>query len=128
MNESLFLAGIFGPFYLAMGLSFLMYTKTWEKVIKEFGSNHLSGTIWAMFEIIIGLTIIQLHNLWVWDAYINITATGWGMLAEGLFFLLIPGKNIKKMLKKYNRVGYFKFGGAVIILAGAYLSHLAYLN
>lgn len=125
--NSIFFAGIVGPVYLALGLSALFYIKEWEKLVKDWEKNHYNLFFWAITELILGLILIQKHNIWGKGPFIIITLTGWGMLLESLTYLILPGKVIKSWFKTFNNPGFFRLFGILFIIVGGYLSYLAYL-
>ena len=128
MSESIFLGSIIGPLYLILGLSVLLYTKQWVKVMKHFETEHFGMLALMLFNIIFGLMIIQKHNLWEWSPYLVITLTGWGAFLKGAFYLLAPESMIKSTFRwalKYGK--YMKIDGVLATGLGAWLSYLVYM-
>lgn len=127
-NESLMLALYVGPIYLVFGLSVLLYAKQWTKVIAEYTKNHFVLMTQMMIALLLGLIIVNLHNVWVWDLSLIITLTGWGALLKGVFYFLAPESWIKTVLKcpLYKSTGFMYFWGLVLLVVGALLSYNAY--
>jgi len=127
-NEALILAAYIGPFYLVFGLSMLLYAKQWIKVVTEFAKNHFLMLTQMWIALLIGLIIVNMHNVWALDLSLIITLTGWGALLKGIFYLLAPGSIIKKLLKCkcYKSEGFMLVSGVVMVVLGALLTYNAY--
>ncbi len=129
MSNSLLLASIVGPFYLVFGLSMLLYVKQWQKMMKEFASNHFLMLPTMFISLIVGLIMINIHNIWEWDLYLIITINGWASLVKGVFYLLAPSAMIKGLLKCkcYQSDGFLYFTAFLMSILGVLLSYYAYL-
>lgn len=127
-NEALILAAYIGPFYLVFGLSILLYAKQWIKVVAEFTKNHFVMLTQMMFAFLIGLIIVNMHNVWAWNLSLVITITGWGALLKGVFYLLAPADWIKGILKCkcYKSEGWMYAWGVLLVVLGVLLTYNAY--
>jgi len=127
MSDQMLLGAIVGPMYLVLGLSLLLYAGVWKKIADEWGKNHLPMMTMMAFNMIFGLVIINLHNVWEWSPYVIITVTGWGAFLKAVVYFLVPGDSLKKMLKMLNCNCYFQVSGGIVAILGAWLSYLVYL-
>ncbi len=127
MDNTLFLGAIVGPYLLIMGLSFLLYANTWVKVAKEIEKNHLVVVIGMALALLLGLAIIQMHNIWEWSLWVVITLFGWIAFLKGVFYFLAPGEWIRGMIKMCAKPALFYIGGIVLAVFGAWMSYLIYL-
>jgi hypothetical protein len=127
MSDQMLLGAIIGPMYLVLGLSILIYSGVWKKIAEDWSKNHLSMLALQFFNLVFGLLIINLHNVWEWSPYVIITITGWGAFLKAVFYFLTPGAQIKAMIKMMNCKCYYQVSGAIISLLGAWLSYLVYL-
>lgn len=127
MSDQMFLAAIIGPMFLVLGLSLLLYSGVWRKIVDEWGKDHLSMMTMMSFSLIFGLVIINMHNVWEWSPYVIITIAGWGAFLKAIVYFLVPGDQLKKMISLMNCKCYFQVSGAIIALLGAWLSYLVYL-
>ncbi len=121
------IASIMGPALLIFGLSALLYTKVWVKVVKAFAKNHLNFLPIAFFELVLGLTVVSLHNHWVSSWEVLITVLGWWMIFESSFFMLLPGDSIKKMMKSSANKSVLMFAGLLLVAIGGFLSYQAFM-
>ena len=128
MQNALALAAIIGPYFLIVGLSLLLYTGQWKKVMDGFEKNHFIMLPMAIFAMIFGLVIINIYNIWEWNLYVVITLTGWLAFLKGAFYLLAPGSWIKASLKckLVRSEGFLYFWGALAVVIGVLLTYNAY--
>ena len=127
MDYANFLGSIIGPFYLVMGLSILLYTKEWLKLVKEWEKNHFSMVIGMIFSLIFGLIIIQMYNVWDLSIWVLITLTGWISVLKALIYFLIPGNYIKTIIKTTNKTSWYYPSGVIMVILGAWMSYLVYI-
>jgi len=128
MNENtMFLASIIGPIYLVLGLSVLIYAKQWKRITAELAKNHFIFLIGGIINLIIGLLIIQTHNIWELNLWVIITLTGWGAFLKGIFFFMAPESWIKTPLKWWSNTNLIRGDGLIITTLGATLSYYVYI-
>lgn len=127
MSDQMFLTAVIGPMYLVLGLSLLFYASVWQKIVDEWGKNHLSMLTLMTFNLIFGLVVIAMHNVWNWSPYVIITITGWGAFLKAVVYFLVPGDQLKAMMRKLTCKCYFQVAGAIAAVVGAWLSYLVFL-
>lgn len=127
MSDQMFLAAIIGPMLLVLGLSILFYSSVWMKIADNFSKDHLAMLPMMIFNLIFGLAVINMHNVWEWSPYVAITITGWGAFLKSVIYFLVPGDNLKNMIKALNCKCYYQTAGAVFAAFGAWLAYLVYL-
>lgn len=127
MSDQMLLGAVVGPMYLVLGLSILLYSGVWQKIASEWEKNHFSMLALMAFNLVFGLFIINMHNVWEWSPYVIITITGWGAFLKAVTYFLLPGDSLKKMIKLMNCKCYYQIAGAIVALLGAWLSYLVYL-
>jgi len=127
MDNTLFLGSIVGPYLLVMGLSFLLYAKTWVKVAKEVEKNHFVVVIGMALALMLGLAMIYMHNIWEWSVWVVITLFGWIAFLKGIFYFLAPGDWIKGLIKMASNPALFYIGGIVFAVVGGWMSYLIYI-
>ena len=127
MENAQLIALILGPLFLVTSLSLLIYPNQWVKVIGQFEKNHLALVSDAFLATVIGLIIVNMYNVWAWNVWVIVTATGWILLAKGVFYLLAPGKWIKSVFKHFKCATCVYFSGLICLVAGAALTYYAYL-
>ena len=129
MSDQMLLGAVIGPMYLVLGLSLLLYSNVWKKITENYGKDHWSMLGIMFFNLIFGLFVINLHNVWEWSPYVIITITGWGAFVKAVIYFLAPGDHLRKMIKAMAHCKcYFQVTGGIIAIVGAWLSYLIYLS
>lgn len=128
METAAALMRIIGPVYLITGLSMVIYTKSWARLLKGFEEDHFGLVIAAWVGIVFGLLTINIYNVWDWSLGLIVTLTGWIMLAKGTFYFLAPGSFIKNLLRFKQNPLFLYVGAAVITVVGGALTAVAYLG
>lgn len=121
MELSIFLAKIFGLWFLIIGIVFLWRRKTLMPVFEDFAGNRALIVVFALLELFAGISLVTSHNVWSNDFRVVLTIIGWWILLEGLVYLFMPSKVVKKMWKKFNKPGWFISGSLIAIVVGVYL-------
>ncbi len=127
MSDQMFLAAVIGPMLLVLGLSILLYSGVWHKIASEWEKNHFAILGMMVFNLVFGLVVINMHNVWEWSPYVVITLVGWGAFLKAVIYFLVPGDNFKALIKMVNCKCYYQTAGAVFGALGAWLSYLVYL-
>jgi len=127
MSDQLFLGAIIGPMYLILGLSILIYPKTWVKLVKQFLEDHFKLFGVMFFSIIFGLVIINSFNVWEWSPWVIITITGWAALIKGAVYFLLPGDVYKSLARLVNKKEILLVDSILITAVGVWLSYLVYI-
>ena len=127
MDNTFFLGAIVGPYLLVIGLSMLLYAKVWVKIMKDMEKNHTAIVIGMALALLVGLTFIQMHNIWEWTIWVVITLFGWIAFLKGVFYFLAPGDWIKGMIKTFATTNWMYICGLVTGILGAWMSYLVYI-
>ena len=127
MEYGHYLASIIGPVLAVMGLSALMYSKVWVKLLKYYTENHFRVFGLAFVELILGLLVVTKYNVWETNVYLIVTIVGWGMILESVMYMLLPGDTLKNMMKKFSTPGAMSFLGLVMLVAGGALCYHVYM-
>lgn len=121
MELSIFLAKVFGAYFLIIGIIFIWRRKSLVPFIEEFAGSRALLIVIAVLELFAGLALSIAHTVWTSDFRFVITLIGWWMIVEGILYLLMPMKRIKKMFKAFNKPGWYISGSLCSIVLGVYL-------
>ena len=123
MQIPIVLASIFGPFLMILGAWVLFYNENMLKIgtsIKNIpAAQHLMG----MFNLIVGLTIINLYNVWDWHLTLLVTLLGWISFARGILIHFLPQVHFKLSMNEPSGV---KVVGIIRLAWGFGLCWLAF--
>ncbi|MBI2634520.1 hypothetical protein HYW82_02525 [Candidatus Peregrinibacteria bacterium] len=121
------IGALFGPIYLVLGLSLLIYAGPWKNLIGGWRKDHL-GLFTLMFvDLILGLFLITQHNVWAWNGWVFITLAGWCMLVKSVIYFLLPGSVIKSLLKLGENTALIYISGVAATVVGAFYTYWLYL-
>jgi len=117
---------VLAPAYLAMGLSMLLHVGSWQKLFAKYGKDLISLFPLMVFELVIGLIMVNMYNVWTWDLGLIVTLSGWGFVLEGVLFMLLPGKVLQEWTKAMNKKGLIYAAGFAFTLIGLVLGYFVY--
>jgi hypothetical protein len=75
---------------LLLGISYMVQATQWAELAKDALRNPYQYFPMVMMILVIGLTVITLHNVWVADWPVVITVVGWIMVLKSVAFLFLP--------------------------------------
>jgi len=126
METALLLGRIAGPVYLLLGLSMLLYVKSWQHLYEKWAEDHFPLFTLMFVEAVLGLVVVNMYNVWTWNVWLLVTLTGWWLLAESVFFFLFPGIAIKQVLSLFKNQSLIYLCGLVCAVVGGVLGYYSY--
>ena len=126
MDLSVFIARTIGIIYLSVGLGFFlfreMYVMAFRKILESPGYALLGG----FMAVVVGMALVNYHNLWVNDWRVIITVIGWIALMKGIILLLAPSylQIFRGMLLVRNG----KIMTVLILTLGIIFTYLGYIH
>ncbi len=90
MGNSVFIGSLLWPLMLILGISLLFNTQLYLKMIKDFRKEPVTLFVSAMRGFVIGLLMIQTHNIWSMTWELIITIMWWAILIKSTLLLLMP--------------------------------------
>jgi uncharacterized protein YjeT (DUF2065 family) len=125
--SALIIAKLCSIVILIMGLSFFLQPQMWRKYTEYVLENPYKHQFTYLFILLFGLTIVLLHNIWVWDWPVVITIYGWFVAIKGAVSLLYPqiGQKFQSLVneKTFNLA---RFGAILWIILGVVLVYQFY--
>jgi hypothetical protein len=126
MTASTFIARILGPLLVVMGIGLLVEGGSFAAVVGDFAQNgaliYLSGII----ALAVGLAILNVHHVWVWDWRVVITIFGWLALIGGIFRILATSLVQRIADVAISNPRLVIVGGAGTLLLGGFLTAMGY--
>ena len=95
MDKAMWLAGVFGPLLTIMGLWMLLYSENLIKVMTSIKNTSGCFFMMGMINILVGLVIVNMYNVWMWHPAVLVSLLGWVLLIRGVLILYIPQLIIK---------------------------------
>lgn len=100
MDSAMTLAKVFGPFLGILGLWMLLYGDNVVKIMTSMKNSPAIQYCSAVFNLLIGLFIINSFNMWDWNIFFFITLLGWVMFIRGVLALFMPHLIVKYVMTK----------------------------
>jgi len=105
METTALIAKIIGILYLSFGIGLLFNKQYYSKAIENLLESSTYLIIGGFLAIIIGLLIIEYHNIWIKNWTVLITIIGWSALVKGILLLTFPKSfNMFKRLFKSKKL------------------------
>ena len=82
MQNSVFLAKLMGPIFLAVGIGLIANAAVYKKLAAEFLDSTALIYLSGLLTMIAGVALVLTHNVWVLEWRVLITLLGW-LLAIG---------------------------------------------
>ncbi|MBU1726052.1 MAG: hypothetical protein KJ880_00250 [Candidatus Omnitrophica bacterium] len=126
MDNSVFIARIFGLCYLIIGAGFLFNRKAFEQVMEDFCKNAAVVFYGGLLALVIGVVIILTHNVWAANWTVIITIIGWLALIKGIWLIVFPN-TVYKFMQAYQKNKSMQIIHPIVaLILGAILSFLGF--
>ena len=120
------IAAVVGPVFFVLGLSLLMYMKTWQKIMTSWLKNHYSLLTLMFFMLPLGIICVRMYNVWEWNVWLLVTLAGWSMIIKSVAYLIVPGPIIKWALTLGKIDPLLALSSLLLTIWGGVLSYYAY--
>jgi hypothetical protein len=117
----IFLAKLFGLYFLIIGIIILVRRRAVMPAISELTSNRPVLLALAIIEIGAGLALALAYPTITWDVQGIFAVIGYMLLVEGLLYLVSPYRMTQRFVKSFNKSEWFMSGAVASVLVGAYL-------
>lgn len=126
MDITLFLAQLWGPVILAVGLGVFFSRSYYIKIYRDLEKDALSVLLFGMIAMMAGIAQILAHNTWASFTEGLISFLGWALLIKGALFIIAP-RFVDKAGDYWADKKLIPLAGTITLIAGAYLVWFAYL-
>lgn len=127
MDVSIFLAKALGLYVLIMAVMMFAKEKKVKVIVKEMCSDPAMMFLSGCMTLIVGILLVNVHNMWFSDWRILITLIAWITLIKGVIRTLFPHiavRIINKIMK--NKMTYQVISG-IALLIGLILCYYGYM-
>jgi hypothetical protein len=90
VRAGLVLAWIFGPYLLIQGIWMFAHRKNLMKICKSLRETPAAVYLSGWLSLLIGLTVVNLYNVWETNFGVFLTILGWAYVLRGLVVLFMP--------------------------------------
>ena len=127
ISLSIIVEQVVGFYFLIMGFSFLTYKQHWVRIIGKILKTEDALMACGMKELLLGLTIVSLHNAWSYSYAVIVTVIAWGMIIEGSLILLTPRLYIKVTPYFYKKSMITMLGLIMLLISGIILLNIQHV-
>lgn len=128
MEMTLFVLKIIAPMLVIVGLYGVIQTKRLADTAYEFVNSPALMLLSAFSALLLGLILVNTHNVWVMGLPLVVTIFGWLSLAAGVARLFAPKLMIRIVNSVMGNITFLKVGCALDGLLGVWLSYIAYFS
>lgn len=122
MELSIFLAKLFGLYFLIAGGIIMMRQRSFMPIFTEILGSRPLLLILGVAELLAGLAIVIAHPVFTATWQGLLTLIGAWMAVEGVIYLAMPYTKVGKLMKQFNTSTWYTSGGLVAIVMGGYLA------
>lgn len=126
METSIAIARLVGPVMAVAGIGIILNHAFLRQMLSTLSEQRALLFTLGVLTLSLGVTLVNLHNVWSADWRVLITLLGWLAVSGGVFRLVLPGVALN-MAERFSSPPYMVIGGLVYALYGAVLSYYAYL-
>jgi hypothetical protein len=126
MENAVKVAAVMGPVMVVLGLSILIYVKSWQKLFDGWLKNHYQMITLLMFMLVVGIISVRMYNVWTLDVWLLVTLGGWSLILKSAAALLLPGAVTKWSLSMAKNTPLMILGALIILAWGGVLSYYTY--
>ncbi|MDD5496415.1 MAG: hypothetical protein PHP46_04875 [Candidatus Omnitrophica bacterium] len=126
MEAAVFIARIFGVFYLVVAAGMALNRKFYQKVMEDYPHNPALILFSGIFALVTGVVIVLVHNVWVANWTVVITIIGWMAILKGTWLVIFPS-TVSKFMKIYKKnSNLLLVHSAIAFILGLFLTYLGY--
>lgn len=124
----MFLAGLWGPLMLAMGLGMFISRDHYVKIYRDLGREPFAVMVFGMFAIVAGVALIGAHNTWETLPEMLVSLLGWLLLLKGLACVVMPNLVERSGQWMNSNLQMLKTSSVVLVIIGVYLTWSVYFT
>lgn len=123
---TLFLTKLFGIYFVLIGLVVLLRRGSILPIIREILSNRSLIFVLGAAELIAGLALVLIYPTIGFTIPGILSVIGWMLVVEGVLYMLLPVRKIKKMVASFNKPSWYLSGAVLSVALGGYLLAFGY--
>jgi len=107
LDLSIFVAKVASLVYLSVAVGIFSTKVDYEKVMDSFVKSPAVTYLASFMALIIGMILVQYHNLWVKDWRVLVTLISWAAVIKGVSLIAFPGitPSFKPLFKNVRLFG-----------------------
>jgi len=122
MELSILVARILALTYISAGIAALSGRITFSKIVDDFKSSQGLTFVSGFLALVVGVFLIQYHNIWVKDWTVLVTIVGWISLFKGIMLIAFP-QSISSFSRMYTNT---RVWGGLMIAVGLLFGYFGF--
>ena len=118
--HTFFLAQVLGLYMVIMAIITLQRRDLYRNILRGIDKPNLAMMMGSAMGLIIGLVLVDVHNIWVMEPHVVITIVAWIILIKSVLWLSMPERMLT-LCKKISKSSWFYLQMAITGLVGAFL-------
>lgn len=130
MNDSLhslFLAQSMGVYLVIISIIMLSRAKYYRELLTHVKEGNPTLILAATLGLILGIVLVLVHNIWIWESEVLITLVSWFLLIKSVLWLSLPESMVRISHKVYSGSGYYVVASIAGVIGVLLISHGFYL-
>ena len=127
MQTSIYLAKLMGPVIAVAGIGFLLNRQAFMDMARDFLESTGMIMMSGFLALVMGLAIVNAHNIWVADWPVIITVFGWMAVLGGVMRITMPDVVRSIAERMLSMTTFITIEGIILIALGGWLSYVGYL-
>ncbi|KTD46238.1 Integral membrane protein (PIN domain superfamily) [Legionella quateirensis] len=130
MHESLhtlFFAQGIGLYLIIIAIIMLTRAAYYQEMLTHLKVGSATIVVAATMGLIIGILMVLVHNIWIWESDVLITIIAWLLVIKSVMWLAFPECMVKYTEKVYSGRGYYLVAIIAAIIGIILLAHGFYL-
>lgn len=119
---TIFLTKLFGIYFILVGLVVILRRGSILPVIREILANRSLVFVLGAAELIAGLALVLVYPEIGFTIPGILSVIGWMLVVEGVLYMLLPLRKIKRMVASFNKPSWYLSGGVLSVALGGYLT------
>lgn len=130
MHESLhtiFFAQGIGLYLVIVAIIMLSRATYYQEMLTHLKVGSPTIVLAATLGLIIGILLVLVHNIWIWESDVLITLIAWFLVIKSVLWLAFPECMVNYTQKVYSGWGYYLVAIIAAIIGIILLAHGFYL-
>ncbi|OGG86192.1 hypothetical protein A2392_01895 [Candidatus Kaiserbacteria bacterium RIFOXYB1_FULL_46_14] len=128
MEMTMFLAGLWGPAMLAIGIGMFINRGHYIKIYRDLAREPFAVMIFGMAAVVVGMAQVNAHNIWETLPEMLVSLLGWLLLLKGLACVIMPNWVERSGHWMDNNLQMLTTSSAVLVIIGVYLTWSVYFT
>lgn len=125
--HTLFFAQVMGLYLVIMGIIMLSRASYYREMIRHLKVGSSTIVLASVAGLIMGISLVLVHNLWTWQPEVLVTLVAWGILIKSICWLSFPEYMVNMTQKMYSGWGYYTVIAVAGIVGMVLMTHGFYL-